>query len=157
MAWCQLMHLYLNGTPTVVSLFLYLLWCILISKLHSFVKQDKKAWLPYVDGKSLSVCMPWGHRWKEADFAHFQVLSYHIPKERVRKTMNMKGQPVSELKFQCGTSWKQSRVLPPLLQCFVDTCKFTSWNYKESFISSLLYQMFLLSITEDNWQYTVQQ
>jgi len=200
------MHLYLNGTPTVVSLFLYLLWCILISKLHSFVKQDKKAWLPYVDGKSLSVCMPWGHRWKEADFAHFQVLSYHILKERVRKTMNMKGQPVSELKFQCGTSWKQSRVLPPLLQCFVDTCKFlvllrwryspewalasftirlqasrslalslhsfipiffrsvdtwtckfTSWNYKESFISSLLYQMFLLSITEDNWQYTVQQ
>lgn len=75
------MHLYLIGTPTVVSLFLYLLWCILISKMHSFVKQDKKTWLSYVDGKSLSLCMPRGHRWKDADSARFQVLSYHILKE----------------------------------------------------------------------------
>ena len=156
MAWCQLTHLYLSGTPTVVSLFLYLPLCILISKMHSFVKQDKKAWLSYVDGKSLSLCMPWRHRWKEADVAHFQVLSYYILRERLQKTLNIKGQTVSELKFQCRTSWIQSRVLPPLLQYFVDTCKFTSWNYKESVISSLLYQMFLLSITEDNWQYTVE-
>jgi hypothetical protein len=28
------------------------------SKMHSFVKQDKKAWLSYADGKSLSLCMP---------------------------------------------------------------------------------------------------
>jgi hypothetical protein len=44
-------------------------------------------------------------------------------------------------------------VLPSLLQCLVDTCKFTSWNYKESVILSLLYQMFLLSITEENRVY----
>ena len=40
----------------------------------------------------------------EANVAHFQVLSHYILKERLRKTLNMKGQPVSELKFQCGTS-----------------------------------------------------
>lgn len=130
MAWCQLMHLYLNGTPIMVSLFLYILWCILISKMHSFVKQDKTAWLSYIDGKSLSLCMPWRHRRKEANVAHFQVLSYYILKERLQKTLNMKGQPVSELKFQCGTSWIHRRMLPSLLQCLVDTCKFTSWNYK---------------------------
>ena len=150
MAWCQPMHLYLNGTPIVVPLFLYLLWCILISKTHSFVKQDKKAWLLFVDGKSLFLCIPWRHMWKKADVAHFQVLSYYILKDRLRITLNMKGQPVSELKFQCGTSWIQSTVLPPLLQCLIDTCKFSSWNYKESVISSLLYQMFLLSTAEDN-------
>jgi len=63
--------------------------------MHSFVKQEEKKWLSYVDGKSLSLYMPWRHRWKEADVAHFQVLSYYILKERLWKTLNMKGQPVS--------------------------------------------------------------
>ena len=122
--------------------------------MHSFVK---KAWLSYVDGKSFSLCMPGKHRWKEADVAHFQVLPYYILRQTA-EIYEYVTTEIYELKFQCRTLWIHSRVLPTLLRCLVDTCcKFTSWNYWESVISSLLYQMFLPSITVDNWQYTVQR
>jgi hypothetical protein len=57
--------------------------------MHYFVTQDKKAWLSYIDGKRFSLCMPCRHWWKEADVAHFQVLSYYILEETAENPLNV--------------------------------------------------------------------